>query len=78
MSAITFLPAHLTHIIIASVFAIATTAITALEVFFIKSFSSSEMFFLVMQNVGILFTSGYFAGKVSVAPSGLTETTTKA
>ena len=78
MTGISFLPAHLTHIVIASVFSIATVAITALEVYFIKSFTTTEMFFLAMQNVGILFTSGYFVGKVSLSPSGLSESTTKA
>ena len=77
MSGISFLPAHLTHIIIAGIFASAATIMTALEVYFIKSFNSSETFFMIMQNIGILFTSGYFIGKVTVSPSGLTESTSK-
>ena len=70
-------PMHLTHVIIACVFSFAVVGLSALEVYFVKPFTSAEIFFLVIQNVGILFTSGYFAGKVSLTPSGLTETVSK-
>jgi hypothetical protein len=71
--AITWLPGHLTHIIVAGTYAIATVSLTALEVFYIKSFSSADYFFLVIQNIGIMGTSGYFASKISVSEKGLTE-----
>jgi len=71
---ISFVPAHLTHIIVAGIYAIATVSITALEVFFIKSINSADIFFIVVQNVGIMGTSGYFASKISVSEKGLSET----
>ena len=71
---ISFVPAHLTHIVVASIYAIATVSITALEVFFIKSINSADIFFIVVQNVGIMGTSGYFASKISVSEKGLSET----
>ena len=76
-TSLTYFPAHLTHIIVAAIFGSVVVAITALEVYFIKSFTSAEMFFLTMQNVGIASTSGYFVSKTSFTTTGLTETTTK-
>jgi len=70
---ISWIPVHLTHIVIAGIYAIATAAITALEVFYIKSLNSADFFFLVIQNIGIMGTSGYFASKISVSEKGLTE-----
>jgi hypothetical protein len=70
---ISWLPGHITHVIVASVYAIATVSLTALEVYFIKSVTSTEVFFFVLQNVGIMGTSGYFASKINVTPTGLTE-----
>jgi len=70
---ITWLAGHITHVLVAFIYAIATSGITALEVFFIKSFNSADFFFLVIQNVGIMGTSGYFASKISVSEKGLNE-----
>jgi len=70
---ISWIPAHLTHIIIAGIYASATIAITALEVFYIKSLNSADFFFLVIQNIGIMGTSGYFASKIKVSEKGLSE-----
>jgi len=71
--AITFLPTHLTHIAVASIYAVATVGLTALEVFFIKSINTADVFFLVLQNIGIMGTSGYFASKINVSEKGLSE-----
>ena len=71
---ITWLAGHITHVLVAFIYAIATTGITALEVFFIKSFSTADFFFLVIQNVGIMGTSGYFVSKISISEKGLSET----
>jgi len=70
---VTWLPAHLTHIAIAGIYAMATTGITALEVFYIKSFSTMDLFFLTIQNIGIMGTSGYFASKITLTKEGLSE-----
>jgi len=70
---VSWLPAHLTHIAIAGIYAMATTGITALEVFYIKSFSTMDLFFLTIQNIGIMGTSGYFASKITLSKEGLSE-----
>ncbi len=64
---------HITHVIVASVYAIAVVGLTALEMYFLKTANSTEIFFIVVQNVGIMGTSGYFVSKISVTPTGLTE-----
>jgi len=68
-----WLPGHLTHVLIAGIYAMATTSITALEVFYIKSFSTMDLFFLMIQNIGIMGTSGYFASKITLNKEGLSE-----
>jgi|GEM_PF-654226 len=70
---ISWLPAHLTHIAIAGIYASATVGITALEVIFLKFFNSADFFFLIVQNVGIMGTSGYFASKISINKQGFSE-----
>jgi hypothetical protein len=64
---------HITHVIISFVYAIAVVALTSVEMYFLKTANSTEIFFIVVQNVGIMGTSGYFASKISVTPTGLTE-----
>ena len=71
--AITWLPGHITHAIVASVYALATISITALEVYYIKTITTTDMFFMVLQNIGIMGTSGYFASKINISPNGLSE-----
>jgi 3-dehydroquinate dehydratase len=71
--AISWYAGHITHVIVAFIYAIATVSLTALEVYFIKNVTSSETFFIVLQNVGIMGTSGYFASQIKVTPTGLTE-----
>jgi len=73
MMPITWLAGHITHVLIAGIYASAVVGITALEVYFLKSFSSADYFFLTIQNVGIMGTSGYFASKISISEKGLTE-----
>jgi len=68
-----WLPGHITHVLIALIYAMATTGITALEVFYIKTFSTMDLFFLVIQNIGIMGTSGYFASKITLTKTGLSE-----
>jgi len=68
-----WLPGHITHVLIAGIYAIATIGLTALEVYFIKSFSTIGLFFLVIQNIGIMGTSGYFASKITLSKTGLSE-----
>jgi hypothetical protein len=71
---ITWYQGHLTHVLVSSIFAIATVSLTLLEVFFVKNISSAMFFSLILQNVGIMGTSGYFASKISITAKGLTET----
>jgi hypothetical protein len=71
---VTWLPGHITHIMIAGIYAGATAGITSLEVFYIKSFGTADFFFLIIQNVGIMATSGYFASKINISEKGLSET----
>jgi len=70
---VTWLPGHITHIMIAGIYGAATVGLTALEVFYIKSFSTADVFFLVIQNVGVMGTSGYFASKINISEKGLSE-----
>jgi len=70
---VSWLPGHITHVLIAGIYAMATTGITALEVFYIKSFSTTDLFFLMIQNIGIMGTSGYFASKITLTKEGLSE-----
>ena len=71
--AMSWLPGHITHILVAFFYSIATVSLTALEVYFIKNFTPTDTFFIVLQNIGIMTTSGYFASQIKVSPSGLNE-----
>jgi len=66
-------PLHLTHVLIAFIYAIAVISITALEVLYIKPFILSEFLFLTIQNIGIMGTSGYFASKIQLTKEGFSE-----
>jgi len=66
-------PVHISHIFIALIYAIATISITALEVLYITPFTTTKFLFLIIQNIGIMSTSGYFASKVSLSKEGFSE-----
>jgi len=66
-------PVHISHVLIALIYAIATISITALEVLYISPFGKTEFLFLIIQNIGIMSTSGYFASKVSLSKEGFSE-----
>jgi len=66
-------PVHISHVLIALIYAIATISITALEVLYITPFTTTKFLFLIIQNIGIMSTSGYFASKVSLSKEGFSE-----
>ena len=66
-------PVHITHILIALIYGISTISITALEVLYITPFTMTEFLFLIIQNIGIMSSSGYFASKVSLSKEGFSE-----
>jgi len=66
-------PVHISHVLIALIYAIATISITALEVLYITPFTITEFLFLIVQNIGIMSSSGYFASKVSLSKEGFSE-----
>jgi len=66
-------PVHISHVLIALIYAIATISITALEVLYITPFTTTEFLFLIIQNIGIMSSSGYFASKVSLSKEGFSE-----
>jgi len=66
-------PLHLSHVLIAFIYAIAVISITALQVLYIKPFTITEFLFMTIQNIGIMGTSGYFASKIQLTKEGLSE-----
>ena len=78
-STLTYWPLHLTHVLVAMIYAIMILGITGIEAYFLApSLTGIAIFWVVIQNVGIAATSGYYVARISVSPtSGLTETTAK-
>lgn len=74
-----FLPVHVTHIVIAITFAITIISVSALELYFIvlstSIVSSTDLLYIVAQNIGIAIANSYFRTSVNLSASGLSENT---
>lgn len=73
-------PIHLTHIYLAFIWGVVVLGLTAVEVYFIGTgnISSMDVFFIVLQNIGIAEANSYYLSKISLSQTGLTETTSQA
>lgn len=74
--AMSYYPIHVSHVLIALIWASALIGINALE-FLYTTISTTGLFFIVMQNIGIAAANSYWLVKTHITPSGLETTTTK-
>ncbi|MEM3265537.1 MAG: hypothetical protein QXH07_06240 [Thermoplasmata archaeon] len=75
---ITYKPLGITHVIIATVFAIAIISINAIEFYFLQqahalNTTSLNLFWIVMQNIGIAIPNSYYLSKIQISTGGMTE-----
>jgi hypothetical protein len=77
---ITYKPLGITHTLIALIFAITIISVNAIEFFFLSkdgaiSSTSLNVFWIMMQNVGIAIPNSYYLSKIQITTGGLTEST---
>ncbi|MEM3829124.1 MAG: hypothetical protein QXP36_07925 [Conexivisphaerales archaeon] len=79
---ITYKPLGITHVLIAAIFAISTLGINAVEFYFLAkngglTSTSLNLFWIVLQNVGIAIPNSYYLSKIKITTGGITESTQK-
>jgi len=79
-SKITYKPLGITHTLIAFIFGITIISINAIEFYFLSksgglSSTSLNVFWIMMQNVGIAIPNSYYLSKIQVTTTGLSEST---
>ena len=76
--AIEYRPLGITHVLIAFIFGIAIVSINAIELYFLSksgalNSSSLNIFWIVLQNVGIAIPNSYYLSKIQITGMGLSE-----
>lgn len=71
---------HLTHIILAGIWAAVVLGVSFVELYFIGTgnVSSLDLFFIAGQNIAIASANSYYLSKISQTASGITEATSQA
>jgi hypothetical protein len=77
---IEYRPVGLTHILIAFIFAIALLGINAIEFYFMArnnalTPNSLNLFWIILQNIGVAIPNSYYLSKIQVSTTGLSEQT---
>ena len=81
-TSITYKPFGITHFALGAIFGVVLIAVNAIEFFFLSqshalSSTSLNVFWIMLQNVGIALPNSYYLSKIQISSSGMTETTTK-
>ncbi|MEM3482484.1 MAG: hypothetical protein QW246_05680 [Thermoplasmata archaeon] len=72
-----YYPIHITHIVVSLIWGISLIAINGIEFYFNKSIQGMNLFWIVLQNIGIASANSYWLMKTHISPSELTISTTK-
>jgi len=80
--ALEYKPFGITHVLIAFIFALAMIAINGIEFYFMAknnalSPNSLNLFWIILQNVGMAIPNSYYLSKIQITGTGLTEQTQK-
>ena len=78
--ALEYKPVSLTHLLIAFIFAIALVAINGIEFYFMAkndalTANSLNIFWIILQNIGVAIPNSYYLSKIQVSTTGLSEQT---
>jgi len=78
--ALEYKPLGITHVLIAFIFGVTIVSVNAIELYFLSkvgalSSSSLNIFWIVLQNVGIAIPNSYYLSKIQITTSGLSEQT---
>ena len=76
--ALEYKPLGITHVLIAFIFGITIISVNAIELYFLSktgalSSSSLNIFWIVLQNVGIAIPNSYYLSKIQITGTGLSE-----
>ncbi|MEM3829074.1 MAG: hypothetical protein QXP36_07670 [Conexivisphaerales archaeon] len=72
-----YYPIHITHIVVSLIWGISLIAINGIEFYFNKSIQEINLFWIILQNIGIASANSYWLMKTHISPSELTISTTK-
>jgi len=78
--ALEYKPLGITHVLIAFIFGVTIVSVNAIELYFLSkvgalSSSSLNIFWIVLQNVGIAIPNSYYLSKIQISTTGLSEQT---
>jgi len=79
---IEYKPLGITHVLVAFIFALAMISINAIEFYFMAknnalTANSLNVFWVILQNIGMAIPNSYYLSKIQVTTTGLTEQTQK-
>jgi len=80
--AIEYKPLGITHVLVAFIFALAMISINAIEFYFMAknnalTANSLNVFWVILQNIGMAIPNSYYLSKIQVTTTGLSEQTQK-
>jgi len=79
---IEYKPLGITHVLVAFIFALAMISINAIEFYFMSkdgalTANSLNVFWVILQNIGMAIPNSYYLSKIQVTTTGLSEQTQK-
>ncbi|MEM1724336.1 MAG: hypothetical protein QXW71_00960 [Thermoplasmata archaeon] len=70
-----YYPIHVTHIVVSLIWGASLIGINAIEFYFNRSIQGMDLFWIVLQNIGIASANGYWLIKSHISPSEMTIST---